>query len=477
MPKTLLKQLRLGLSIIGLMAGFSSVATAQTAPNEPLIIKDITIIPMTGARQKIKHATVEIRDGRIVRVSTRPSTRLCPRRSTCIDGRGKWLIPGLTDAHVHLENDLLLQLYMRLPTKPTGAVATQDMGLPFVAHGITQVFNLSAMDETFTQKADIAASRAIGPRIISAYMLDGAEPILPEGMSHGVANPAAGRQAVRNAFNAGYDLIKVYSLLDLETFLAIVDEARKHKMPVIGHIPSREKGITSKFFVPGFNAVAHAEEFAMQTSVPDEAQIPAYVAMAKNNGTALVTTLTLDDNILTQTENPESLKTRADIEFINPMLQAIVKHHNPYVAQASKERIEWLRKIVNFNRKLVKAFSDAGIAILAGSDSQVPGVVPGFALVDELDALTQAGLTPYQALYSATRAPCDWLGPKSKCGTIAVGQRADLVILDADPTQDISNIRALSSVIIGGKTHSKAELEAKMQAMKARFGEATKAGN
>lgn len=438
-----------------------------------LRIQNVTVLPMTGEGKSLKHATVEIVDGRILSVKAETSDKnVCS--DNCIDGAGKWLIPGLTDAHVHLENDRLLQLYLGLPEEPTGAVQTADVFLPYVSHGITQVFDLSSMPQTFLQKADIRAGRVLGPNIVQAYMLDGPKPMWPEGMSHGIPNPEAGRQAVRDAASQGYDLIKIYSLAELPTFLAIVDEAKKHGMKVIGHIPGRNQGMTSSFFVQGFDAVAHAEEFAFQTSSPDTSKIPAYAAMAKASQTALVSTLTVDDQILIETAHPETLKSRSDLDYLNPTYREIVINHNPYVAQIGPGRIENLNAVIAFNRKLVKSFSDAGIPVLAGSDSPVPGVAPGFGLIDELEALKVAGLTPYQVLYSATRAPCEWLKKTTDCGTIEPGKRADLVLLDADPIRNISNVRKIASVIINGEVHTSGELDQRMSELKTRFAKASK---
>lgn len=433
-----------------------------------LTIKNVTLVPMTGEGKLIRNATLEIADGRILNIRVGKSVKnSCS--GNCIDGTGKWLIPGLTDAHVHLENDRLLQLYLGLPEEPKGAVKTPDVFLPYIAHGVTQVFDLSSMPATFIQKADIRAGRVLGPTIIQAYMLDGPKPMWPEGMSHGIPNPEAGRQAVRDAHSQGYDLIKLYSQIELPTFLAIVDEAKTKGMKVIGHIPARKQGITSSFFVQGFNAVAHAEEFAFQTETFDTAKIPAYIAMAKASQTALISTLTVDDQILAETADPESLKRRSDLDYLNPMYRKIVLDHNPYVAQIGPGRVEMLKSLVAFNRKLIKSFSDAGVPILAGTDSPVPGVAPGFGLMDELEALKIAGLTPYQALYSATRAPCEWLKEKPDCGTIEPGKRADLVLLDADPTKNISNVRKISSVIVNGEVYTSEQLAERMRELRERF--------
>lgn len=458
-------------AMVVVMLAFPASVHAGASGTDKLTIRNVTVLPMTGDGKAVAHATVRVAKGRIVSIA---ASRKGDCEGTCIDGTDKWLIPGLTDAHVHIENDHNMQLYMGLPERPVGAVQASDVFLPYVAHGITQVFDLSAMPETLQQKADIEAGRIAGPHVVTAYMLDGPKPMWPEGMSHGILNPEAGRQAVRDAAGGGYDLIKVYSLLDLPTFLAIIDEAKKRGMKVIGHIPGRNQGTTASFLVPGFDAVAHAEEFAFQTATPDVSKIPAYIDMVKASGTALVSTLTVDDQILAETSDPDSLKRRSDLDYLNPIYRKVVIDHNPYVAQAGPGRIEMLKAVVAFNQELVKAFSDAGVPVLAGSDSLVPGVAPGFGLIDELEALNSAGLTPYQALVSATRTPCEWLGRMADCGTIEAGKRADLVLLDADPTKDIKGVRRISAVIIKGKVYSSGELKQRMTELKARFSEARK---
>jgi imidazolonepropionase-like amidohydrolase len=281
-------------------------------------------------------------------------------------------------------------------------------------------------------------------------------------MSQVAATPEDGRQAVRDAYGAGYGFIKVYSKLDLPTFSAIVEEARKLKMRVVGHIPQREQGITDKFFQPGFDLVAHAEEFAQQTATPDDSAIPQYVEMAKRNGTSLIATLTLDDRLVEEVVHPETLKSRAELKTLPPAWYHVVTSQNPYVAGADAKWIAAVQRIVAFNRKLAKAFDDAGIAVMAGTDAPVPGLAPGFALHDELEALVQAGLSNRRALEGATRLAAEWLRVDGDRGTVAVGKRADLLLLDADPLASITNTRRISAVIRDGRYFSRADLDARM---------------
>lgn len=447
-------------------AGACALAAPARAATPPgLIIENVTVLPMTGAAP-IADAFVTVTNGRIAAIHTGPAPR--PRGHTRIDGRGKYLMPGLTDAHAHLDSEELLRFFLvRLKLDiQTEPVRTQDAVLPYLANGVLQLINLSATPDGFAQKREMASGKVLGPRIVSAAMIDGDPPNWPVGMTRVARNAEEGRAAVRQAAADGYQMIKPYSALDLETFTAIVDEARKLNLPVAGHIPERGKGTTAKFFQPGFGMVAHAEEFAQHTNPPDTAAIPHYVAMAKASGTGLIATLTLDERLLEEVRDPASLKARPELIYLHPTARRVALEHNPYVAQRSPGFIAALERIIAFNKSLVKAFADAGIAILAGTDSGVPGMAPGFALHDELAALVAAGLSNEQALIAATAAPGVWL--KSQTGTIAKGQHADLLLLEADPLADIANSRKISAIVIGGRYLSKMELDRRMTALAAR---------
>ncbi len=436
---------------------------APVAVAAGLLIEHATVLPMTGAAP-IPNASVVIESGRIAAIL--PSGSATPRGLKRIDARGKFLIPGLTDAHVHLISTDLATLYLAmlkldLPT----STDTQDAVLPYLAHGVTQVFNLQATPGGFAQKTEIASGKVLGPTILSAAMIDGDPPNWPVGMTRIARTPEEGRAQVRKAAAEGYQLIKPYSQLNLETFTAILDEARKLNLPVVGHIPGRGQD-TAKFLQPGLGMVAHAEEFAQRTSSPDPSLIPRYVELAKASGTGLIATLTLDDRLLEMVRDPQSLAARPELATLHPSVRKIWLEHNPYVARATPGYIGFLERIVAFNKQLVKAFADAGIPILTGTDAVVPGVVPGFSLPDELAALVAAGLSNEQALTAATRAPCEWI--KSNCGTVAVGMRADLLLLDRDPLADIANTRKLHALVLGGRLIEKTDLDRRMAALTAR---------
>lgn len=452
-----------------LIAAFLMLATGAfvfaDAPAD-LVIEQVTVLPMTAEGDPIRNATVTIRNGRIA--SIEPGKAPARRDVKRVDGRGKFLMPGFTDMHMHLENDRGMRIFTGDQSIPYGFINLEDVLMPYIANGVTQVFNLSAMSETIGQRVEIESGRVLGPHIATAVMIDGAPPMWPIGISRAAATPEDGRQAVRDALADGYDFIKVYSGLGLETFTAIVDEARKHKVRVLGHIPGRGQNITERFFQPGFDLVSHAEEFAQHTNPPSHEAIPRYVEMAKRNGTWLTATLTLDERLVEQISDPASLTRRPELRYLPPHGYRDVVHDNRYLEDRSEGRIAYIQAVVDFNRALVKAFKEAGIPVLTGTDSLIPGVMPGFSLHDEFQSLANAGMSNRQVLDGTTRLAAEWLGTIGDRGTVEAGKRADLVLLDANPLDDLANTRRIAGVFMNGRYLPRAELDKRLAALAAK---------
>ncbi len=220
--------------------------------------------------------------------------------------------------------------------------------------------------------------------------------------------------------------------------------------------------------MPGFDLVAHAEEFAQHTDPPDHSAIPRYVDMAKRNGTWLVATLSLDERIVEEIRDPDSLERRDELRHMHPRAYDMVINGNPYLKDRSDGRIGYVQKVVDFNCPLVKAFTAAGIPVLTGTDAPVPGVAPGFAIHDEFEALSRCGMRNAQILAGTTRQAAEWLGTLADRGTVEAGKRADLVLLDANPLENIANTRRIAGVIAGGHYLPRAELDRRLEKLAAR---------
>lgn len=448
-----LQFLKCGVLMLTLkLLSFVGFAQVKSAPVKPIVLKQVHVLTMTSPNNIIKNATVVIVGNKIESING-----AIPKDAKIIDGKGKWLMPGLIDMHVHVPTDAG-PFGAKLPTQ--GAVLffdLQDYMTLYNANGVTTILDLDSKAEHFGQRNEIGKGKVMGPRMGLAAKMDGGE-----GAGRRVNSPEDGRQAVRSAKAEGYEFIKVYSELDVETYKAIIDEANKQGLKTIGHIPDAFQGKLNEAFVPNFGLLAHVEELAKHCKDFNEQEAQRMAKLLKDNATWLSPTLITMEWIASQVRSLDALKALPTLKYVHPLLQSKWQVANNYNKMSSPENIVLFDKMAKFNLLLVKVCKEAGVPIVAGTDAGVSGVVPGFALHDELALLVKAGLTNEEALASVTWLAAQWLGIDKIVGTIEPNKLADLILLDENPLDNIANTKKIAGVFINGRWLDKATINAQL---------------
>jgi imidazolonepropionase-like amidohydrolase len=448
---------------LGPFSGYVNCEGSRKPAGEPVIaFLHATVIPMDRERV-LSNQTVVVADGKIVAIG--PTSRLkVPAKALRIDATGKFLIPALCDMHVHLLGEawnIMMPAGAQLAGKD---IPFEDFLFPYIANGVTTVQELFGKPEQIVLRQRIVRGELLGPRIILAQTLDGPKRGWPPPLTTWVASPREARDAVRQAKIAGMDKIKVYSFLDRESYDAIISTARELKMDVIGHIPM---SLSVEYVLDaGQKLIAHSEEVAKHAKGDYTAERINYFAdkMAKS-GVWMTPTLVTTDSLLELFDNQERLLARPETKYFKHPMQAAVWSfmiERLYLPTPPEARVKLRQDFERFQKPLTKAFHDKGGRLMAGSDTIIPGLVPGFALHRELKELVDVGLTPYEALRSATTAPFEYLDEIGKAGTIEVGKHSDLVLLDRNPLEDISAVSNVAGVLMRGRWIAKAEIRKRM---------------
>jgi len=405
---------------------------------------DVNLVPMESAQ--VLHAqTVLVADGRIAAIG---KALAVPAGARVIDGHGRaFLSPGLADMHTHSSTRGDLAVYL--------------------ANGVTSVLNMGAPSDLAAQlRPRVNEGRIPGPHIYAAFRVDGG----PRYGDYFVTNADEARAVVRMAKTNGYDFIKAYNDLSAESFAALADEGRRLQVPVVGHSVG-SVGI-EKQLAAGQLLVAHAEEFLYSTfappegasadALPDKDRVQQAIDFVRRDRAFVTADLRTYAAITEQWGRPEvprAMLRAPEVRYLAPA-QRIEWRRADYGARKGT-----LTARLEFLRRFVKAMADAGVPLVAGTDAPtIAGLVPGFSLHDDLAELERAGLSRYQALGTATRTPGELIHrahPDAESfGTIAPGYRADLVLSERNPLDDLATLRHPLGVMAGGRWYDKDALRA-----------------
>ena len=441
----------------------AAACLAQSSTSSTLIIHDVTVIDATGAPAN-PHQTVIVRDGRIEAIDSSGGGFGGMLPGTHVDGTGKFLIPGLWDMHVHMVfGDWF----------PGGKEVTLPL---FIANGITGVRDMGGELEVLQQwRKEISAGTLIGPRIVmSGPMLDGPKPRFPSSIA--IKTPEDGRRAVDDLKRRGADFIKLQSLIPREAVFAIADEAKHQGIPFVGHVPDSVRA--SEASNAGQKSFEHLigifegsspleDEFIKGTKTEkqflathDLKRAETLFALLAKNRTWQCPTLVWErgGNLIDQTDFAHDTRTKYVPAYWKDVTWK--RFTDEVEHDFNTDDLATRKAFVEKELEVVNAMHRAGIPFLAGTDTP-PGVYifPGFSLHEELQRFVAAGLTPMEALQTATLNPAKFLGLEDRLGTIEIGKLADLLMLDANPLEDMRNTQKIEAVIVNGRYLSRGELD------------------
>jgi cytosine/adenosine deaminase-related metal-dependent hydrolase len=415
-----------------------------------VVIENVTVIPMDSERVLEGH-TVVIIDGRIAKIGPNQEIE-SPVNAHVIDAEGKFLIPGLSDMHTHIwgaENDLLL----------------------YLANGVTTIRTMGSEPSVILDWRDqIRDGTRIGPNIWALWPAiedtlspfadsEWSEEWSTDGGIRFVHTPEEAEALVAEAAALGVDGIKAHGITSSEVYLALLKSANEHGLPFDSHIPIDTLDCWDCFREYESPAIAHLEELIKLKRTTDE-ELRQIAQDAADDGLWVTTTLYLMHSIAEQ---------GADLEgALAATTESIYVHPNVFIEYGWALETNWYSftgsqasfsdYLANQN-KLLPMLNEAGVRLMSGTDTALSYLVPGFSLHQELEVMADVGLSPYDVLKTSTYNPALFLGELDEFGTIEEGKRADLVLLETDPLEDIANARQISGVMVQGRYFDRSDLD------------------
>lgn len=445
------------------LAGVTLAAfpTASCAQDQVVAFVGVSVIPMDRERV-VAGQTVLVRGERIAEVG--PSARVrVPAGATRVEGAGRYLMPGVAEMHAHV------------PGPNAGAELVERVLFLYVANGVTTIRGMLGAPSHLSLR-DRAARREIwSPTIYTSG---------PSFNGNSATSPEVARRMVEEQRSAGYDFLKIHPGVPRAAFDTMAATAQRVGIRFSGHVPANvglERALEARYasidhldgYVEWLAGVrpgdgTNAGFFGMGVvDRMDESRIPDIVHRTREAGVWVVPTQTLLETV-TSSETPEEIASRPGTEYLpEQTLQGWIngargwRSQNPVTA-AQAARFQAVR------RRLIRDLAHAGGGVLLGSDAPQVGNVPGFSIPRELASYVAAGLTPFQALQTGTVNVARFFGAEREFGTVEAGKRADLVLLEGNPLEDIRNFSRQAGVMVRGRWLPKADMDARLASLRGR---------
>jgi imidazolonepropionase-like amidohydrolase len=469
-PMRTMLRLALALAVFATLSATTEVvalrvvALRQTPPDPGRRTPDsvtafvgVTVVPMDRERV-IANQTVVVRGQSIAEVGP-ASTVNVPVDAVRIDGRGKFLMPGLAEMHAHIPGgqapDELIERTLYL----------------FTAAGVTTIRGMLGHPRHLPLRDRAARGEIISPTIYTTG---------PSFNGQTATDADVARRMVAEQKAAGYDLLKIHPGVPRPVFDALASSADRLGIRFAGHVPADvgiHRALEAKFasidhidgFIEGLvkddtpkNVRDNPGFFGVNLlSHVDESKIAPLVAKTKANGVWIVPTEHLME-LFMNTEDPEVVAKRPEIQYMpRTMVEGWIKQRKVFLAQPELTP-EKMKAFLALRKRLIKALHDGGVGLLLGSDAIQTMSVPGFSIHGELKAVAKAGLKPYDVYVTGSRNVAAYFGTGNEVGTVATGRRADLVLVDANPLADVANFSKQAGVMVRGRWLPRSEIDARL---------------
>lgn len=447
---------RIAIVALVMVTAGQPAAQQPATPQPPVLFDGVTYIPMDGETSTTvnRDRSVLVSNGLITQIGGAGAK--APEGGIRVDGRGKFLMPALAEMHAHIPND------------PAEAERVLFM---YVANGIGTIRSMLGDPSHFRLRERVRRGEIVGP----AMILSG-----PSFNAQTASTPQAAASRVADQVKAGYDFLKIHPGIPLTAFNALAAAADKAAIRFAGHVPADvglRRALQLKFWtvdhldgyveaLAGSGAPASQNFGVNLMSHVDESRIAALAADTKTAGVWNVPTQILLENWYGP-ESAETMQARPEMQYVRPAEAAqwmASKRDNDRTVSA-KDRARFIAA----RRRVIKALQDAGAGLLLGSDAPQVWNVPGFSIHRELASYVAAGLTPYQALATGTRNVAAHLGGSGPRVTVRDIDRANLVLLDANPLENVANANRIAGVLVAGRWIPKTEIDRRLAALSTRY--------
>ncbi|MEN3158585.1 amidohydrolase family protein [Alkalimonas sp. NCh-2] len=422
----------------------SAWADNRSEPEASVTVFDqVQVLPM-DSDQVLSNQRVLVKGDRIVAVAAAAELEI-PQGATVIDGQGRYLLPGLAEMHGHVP-----------PTVDFSGMPARyldDVLLLYVAGGVTTVRGMLGHEHQLRLKDDIATGKRLGPTLYLAG---------PSFNQHTVTSPEQARERVRQHKSEGWDLLKIHPGLSLEQYQAIADEAKMQGIDFAGHVPEAV-GVEQAIQL-GSRTIDHLDGYMAALGGFDtpltEQDMAELVALTKAHQVAVVPTQALWETIIGAADR-ELLESFDELKY---MPTRVLSGWRRYLDAASGAYYTGETAAIHAEnrQRLLSALYQAGVTILMGTDAPQLFSVPGLSLRRELPLMAAAGMSHYDILRSGTVLVGEYFAEQDTFGLVKAGHRADLLLVDANPLDDLSALYQPAGVMVRGQWLSRAELDAKL---------------